>query len=112
MNIKEKIINESLKKCGERIAFLKEEIFQNDPIRKQLDIHIKFNKFLEEKKGKERSTDESISYINKLSDEMDFHKKRAKTYNKDKLIEELINLQIQKQDLIIEQWQTRKRNNH
>lgn len=109
MSIKEKLIKESLKRCQERIKFLRSEIFDNDPISKQLEVHKKFEKFLKEKKGKERTTPESIKFINELSNEMELHKKRAKTYNLEKLMQELTDLEVEHGELMNEDWQLRQR---
>lgn len=112
MSIKENLIKESLERCQNRIKFLRSEIFDNDPISKQLEVHKKFEEFLREKKGKERTTKKSIEYINELSKEMDLHKKRAESYNFEKLMKELTELEIEHKELVNEDWQLRQRNKY
>lgn len=104
ISIKENIVNESIAEARKRINFLRNEIFNNDPRSKQFEIHQKFAKFLEEKKGKDRTTQESIDYIEKLSKDMEYHEKRQKNYNSNKLMNELVALEAELRELETEKY--------
>ena len=71
-----------------------------------------FQEFLTEKKGKERISEESIQYVNELIKEMDLHKKRAESYNLEKLMKELTQLENEYSDLVKEDWMIRQRKNN
>lgn len=108
MNTRLKVLKKALRKCENRINFLRREIFENDPISKQLEIHKKFEEFLREKKGEERTTRKSIEYIVKLDKEKVLHEERAKSYDLDNLIQELTTLEIEHNSLVKEEWRLTK----
>ena len=101
---KERIVNQALKEVEERIKFLEHEIFDNDPVTAQINIHGKFNDFLRDTKGKDRLTDKSIKFINDLDKEMKKHQERQKKYDVNKLKEELVKLESELRDLINEKY--------
>jgi hypothetical protein len=102
--IKEKIVKQAIAKAEKKIEFLKNEIFNNDPISKQIEVHKKFAQFLEEKKGVARLTKESINYIDELNRDMELHKKRQKTYNSSDLMKNLIIFEKELRELLNEKF--------
>lgn len=107
--IKEKIVNQAIMEAEKRIKFLRHEIFENDPISKQLEVHKKFGEFLKNVIGKERLTEKSVNYINELDKKMELHKKRQKTYNVNDLMEELCRTEGELRELKNERWQINMR---
>jgi hypothetical protein len=107
--IKEKIINQAIAKAEKKIKFLRYEIFENDPISKQFEVHKKFGEFLKNVTGKERLSEKSVNYITELNKEMELHKKRQKTYNSGDLMEELCRVERELRELENERWQMNMR---
>ena len=101
---KERIVNQALDEVNKRVSFLKNELFTNDPLSKQVEVHRKFGVFLNEVKGKERLTEKSIKFIDDLDKEMKKHKKRAETYDSNKIQSELVKLEGELTDLINEKY--------
>ena len=110
---KERIVIKALDEVQKRVEFLEHELFRNDPLSNQCSLYGKFNDFLKEKKGKERTTKESIKFINDLDKQMTAQKERQKTYDADKIQKELVTLQIELNELMNEKFtidQMKKRN--
>lgn len=107
--IKEKIVNQAITKAEKKIKFLRHEIFENDPISKQFEVHKKFGEFLKNVTGKERLTEKSVTYITELNKEMELHKKRQKTYNTSDLMEKLCRAEGELRELENERWRMNMR---
>jgi hypothetical protein len=106
---KEKIINQAITEVTKKINHLEYELFHNDPISKQIELHGKFSEFLRDTKGSDRLTSKSFKFIKDLNKEMEKHQERQKTYDTNKIQKELLKLGGELRDLHKEKFYTNAR---
>ena len=71
----------------------------NDPTSQLIELHLEFNDWLKDTKGEERTSKESMQFVNDLVKKQEQQEERKKTYDSNKLIEELVKIDSELQEL-------------
>ena len=94
LEILKRLLSEMTKKREEVVYDL-----NNDPTSKLIELHLKFNDWLKETKGADRTSKESMEFVNDLVKEQELHERRKKNYDSNKLIEQLVKIDSELQEL-------------
>ena len=94
LKILKKLLSEMTKKREEVVYDL-----NNDPTSQLIELHLEFNDWLKDTKGEERTSKESMQFVNDLVKKQEQQEERKKTYDSNKLIEELVKIDSELQEL-------------
>lgn len=99
MTYKIKILEKMLLEMEKKRQGIAHDI-NNDPTSELIKIQLEFNDWLKDTQGKGiRTSKESIKYINDLNDKQEAQEKRLKNYDSNKLINQLVDLDMETKEL-------------